>query len=177
MSSKDAKPKYQWAVLEDRYVRGGDEVTYRLLASLDGSPSERTIRNRAAREKWREKRGEFRDKTVTKISTFALENMVAVKARHASVGKTLMGLGGQALQTIMQSSQNLAELKPRDALALIQAGAELERHAYSMEAINFNLEAVDVTKLTDAELEEHIARLEKLARELARGETDELKWN
>lgn len=57
-----AKP--DWSAIEQDYVTGPDEVTYVVLADRHGT-AEKTIRNRASRGDWTDKRRVYRDETGT----------------------------------------------------------------------------------------------------------------
>lgn len=118
--------KHDWSTIRREYIRGDDDTTYKLLASRDNAPNERTIEKKAAEEGWTELRADFRREVDLKLRQVDVDLKTEVRRRHAGIGKGMTNIGAQSLKAIgdrlaaqQESSRQLLE----QAARLIAEGA------------------------------------------------------
>ena len=112
--------KHDWSTIRREYIRGDDDTTYKLLASRDNAPNERTIEKKAAEEGWTELRADFRREVDLKLRQVDVDLKTEVRRRHAGIGKGMTNIGATALNSLG------AGLKARedDAKELMQEVAQ-----------------------------------------------------
>ncbi len=101
--------KHDWSAIRREYIRGDDNVTYKVLSQQEGAPHETTIEKKAAAEGWTELRLDFRREVDTKLRSVDVDLKTEVRKRHASMGKAMTNLGGQGLQAIAQRMKERTE--------------------------------------------------------------------
>lgn len=153
-----AKVLYDWPLIADKYVMGGDDVTLESLAKEFGcGPT--TIRRRASIGKWTTQREQYRHqvqrKTREEVSTYEAKRRAAM----LEVADELVNLGRASLRRTARRMVQEPEfvLAENEARLLVKDGQELQRKAMGMP---------DEVALTGGELDAAIER--ELAR-LARG--------
>lgn len=152
--------RYDWDDWKHKYVTGGEGVTLETLACALGAPSFDALRRRSAKEGWVEQRKQFRlqvhkvHKTIdTKVAESVeaqvdrLVDIAETIARHIRLSKRLQEIANQAMDSIDPST-----LHPRDIVAWVKAGAELERLAIGLSTSNADVN-VDIGELSDEQLE------------------------
>lgn len=157
-----ARPtRHNWEIYKDRFVRGGDDVTLKSLSDGSNAPAHDTLRKRAAQECWQKQREEFRHNSTTKTRERAAESVAEVRSRHADLGKAMTGFGVIIMNTL--KDKKLEELTIRDAVRLLQVGADIERRALGMDTFNLDLRQLeDVTRLSDQEIEDLKSEIQRI---------------
>lgn len=92
--------KHDWSTIRREYIRGDDDTTYKLLASRDNAPNERTIEKKAAEEGWTELRADFRREVDLKLRQVDVDLKTEVRRRHAGIGKGMTNIGATALNNL-----------------------------------------------------------------------------
>ncbi|MFC3859410.1 hypothetical protein ACFOPQ_01295 [Deinococcus antarcticus] len=92
--------KHDWSTIRREYIRGDDDTTYKVLASREGAPNERTIEKKAAEEGWTELRADFRREVDLKLRQVDVDLKTEVRRRHAGIGKGMTNIGAQALNNL-----------------------------------------------------------------------------
>lgn len=118
--------KHDWSAIRREYIRGDDDVTYKVLSAREGAPHETTIEKRAASENWAALRLDFRREVDLKIRQVDVDLKTEVRRRHAGIGKGMTEIGERSLKAIgekliaqQDSSRKLLE----QAAKLIAEGA------------------------------------------------------
>lgn len=147
-----------WPLARELYVTD-PTATHASVAEQVGC-SLQTAKNRAAKEGWTQARELYQYEVSTKTREVAAIDLSEVRARHVKAGRALMAIGTKALHL---HAEDLADMSPKEALAFVTAGIELERKALGMETLDIGIDLgrVDVKKLSDDELEELIARIDR----------------
>ncbi len=137
--------KYNWEVLEDRYVLKreflGFEDMHRQLqaeAEVGGppAPAASLIRKIARKEDWDRKRTETEQTARAAAKSEAAdqrkEELLAMYKKHIALGSGLVAMGGNYIKELAAEAQALGQ-KPiktlYEAVALIRVGAALEKLA------------------------------------------------
>lgn len=155
---------FDWNYWKEKYVTGGDEVTLDALANTPDAPKLDTLKKRSIKESWVEQRKQFRRQMhkVHKAIDLKVEEAVDAQvdrlidlaetiARHIRMSKKLQQIADSAMDSIDPST-----LEPRDIVAWVKAGAELERLAIGLSTSKTDIN-VDVTAMSDEQLELIIA--------------------
>jgi hypothetical protein len=94
---------------------------------VDGSVKSETILEYKKKYSW-DKRCEAWDRAaVASVQSRALYKLQEMKDRHAQYGLNLAGIGYSAIQQIFEQMKQGIMLEPKDALALVTAGVQMER--------------------------------------------------
>lgn len=159
--------KFDWDYYRHLYVTGSDEVTLQALSELPAAPALDTLKRYCKRQSWVEQRRQFRHQMhQAKIDddlrqhVDRLVDIAETIARHLKLSKQIQDIAAQALDGIDPST-----LTPRDIVAWVKAGSELERLAIGL-ATSRSEVSIDLSTLSDHELEL-----------IASGEVDPSTWN
>lgn len=148
-----------WDYFRHKYVSGDDSVTLSVLSRLPNAPNLTTLKRRSREELWAEQRRQFRYQAATKMADSAttqealrqteqLVDQVEAIARHLKLARALQGTATKALQLVDPES-----LHPRDMLAMLSQGVQIERLAMEMATSRVELGKLDLSTLTDEQLE------------------------
>jgi hypothetical protein len=133
------RKRYDWESLKRVFITD-ENVTLESLSrnttGLDTSPSIQALREHSAKENWAEQRKAYHRninaaaaKTAEQITARTEELIDAAEAvaRHIKLAKILQSVGYQRLKSLDPES-----LSPKDAIAMVQLGTDLERKALAL---------------------------------------------
>lgn len=92
--------KHDWSTIRREYIRGDDDVTYKVLSQREGAPHEASIERKAAEEGWTELRLDFRRDVDLKLRQVDVDLKTEVRRRHAGIGKGMTNIGATALNNL-----------------------------------------------------------------------------
>lgn len=152
--------RYDWDYFRHRYVTGDDAVTLDFLSSQPNAPSLHRLKIKSSEQTWTEQRKQFRNQAATITAqgavaqeaiqqTQKLVDAAEVIARHLKLARALQTVGATALQKELITAE---DLNPRDVLAWITQGIQIERLACDMATSKTDI-SVDFSKLSDEQLE------------------------
>ena len=128
MPARQRKPpkSYDWKTIEAEYVSSSDAVTYRVLCAKYGF-NLGLIGKVAKREKWTEKREQFRERAKNRLLKKAQTKEVELQAQQFSLAQGLVAVAVAALKGL-----DPRDLSPQEIRLFIQAGCELNQRALLM---------------------------------------------
>lgn len=152
--------KFDWDYWRYRYVTGEDALTLEALSHTPGAPSLDTLKRYSRLESWPEQRKRFRHQA----ATIAVEDATAQEAvrqvqklfeasevvtRHLQLAKALQTIAAKRLRNM-----DPEELTPKEAVAWIQKGTQLERLAIGLATDKTEIELIiDYNSLSDEQLQ------------------------
>ena len=130
---------YDWEALKRAFITD-EKITLESLSrertGLETSPSVYALREHSAKEDWAEQRKAYQ-RQINATAAKAAEQVTArteelidaaeAVARHIKLAKILQSLGYQKLKNLDPES-----LTPKDAIAMVQLGTDLERKALAL---------------------------------------------
>lgn len=164
--------KIDWNYYKEKYIFGGDEVTYEALSTLPNAPALDTIKRNASKQKWTEERQLYRHKIATKTQERVSSTEAEATARHVRISQQLQGI---ALQRLKQAQDGNEKIALSDVRHWLKDALEIER-----EALGLNHPTIQIQREVKLQLaaildafrrnlsEEHLAAVEMaLARSMA----------
>jgi hypothetical protein len=151
------------------YLTGDDDVTLETLSQIPGAPALSTLKKHSAQESWTDQRKHFRNHTATLIvqseavvhaadQVQRLVDIAETVTRQIKLAKALQNAAVKALKDL-----DTARISPRDIPQWIKISTELERLAIGLATSRIEVDrAVDVTQLSDEELEQIVNSSEDL---------------
>ncbi len=88
-----------------------------------------TLKRYSARFGWRRQIADLEAEAVERQRERTIGDLLAMRDRHAQLGRALQGAGGSALRNLMASEPRLAKMRAADIARLVEAGLKAERHA------------------------------------------------
>jgi hypothetical protein len=88
-----------------------------------------TLKRYSAKHSWQGRIAELEAKAVERQRERTIGDLLAMRDRHAQLGRALQGAGGSALRKLMASEPRLAKMKTTDIARLVETGLRAERHA------------------------------------------------
>ncbi len=88
-----------------------------------------TLKRYSARFDWQRSIAGLEAEAVHKQRERTLGDLLAMKERHAQLGRAMQGAGGSALRRLMNNEPRLAKMKAVDIARLVEVGLKAERSA------------------------------------------------
>ncbi len=88
-----------------------------------------TLKRYSTKYNWRSRIADLEATAVQRQREHLIGDLLAMRDRHAQLGRALQGAGGSALRNLMASEPRLAKMKAADIARLVEAGLKAERSA------------------------------------------------
>jgi hypothetical protein len=121
--------KIDWNYYREKYIFGGDSVTYESLSTLPNAPAIDTIKRNASKYNWTQQRLAYRHKTATKTQERVSSTEAEATARHVRISQQLQGV---ALERLKQAQQGNEKIPLSDVRQWLKDALEIEREALGL---------------------------------------------
>ncbi len=133
MNRKEDSTRHRADIAFALYVQMEDQRSLRHLhAQLRGLGVRiglATLKRYSTKYNWRSRIADLEAEAVERQRERTIGDLLAMRDRHAQLGRALQGAGGSALRNLMASEPRLAKMKAADIARLVEAGLKAERSA------------------------------------------------